>query len=356
MFGRKKKKNQPTFKQGVSEFWDWYQQVGPRFYETIERGECESLTEETLQFMNTHLPTMSWVFGPGEDGGHSFTVTGEGVVPKQLLAQYWCDQAVAIPGWTFYASRQASKGEDLQSMAIAVGEQEQVDSDTFAIKTTVDDEQKLIHIQAWHPALENVPQEHHFQILFLLLDEALGEFGTQMWLGEVKLGPIDDGEETRSLTDLPAFIEQVNQYHKWEKMPPPKTYSLYRFNEQRDGPRGDTVVGTSIIPNVVGNYIHHQGKLPEDPLEGTGASLAYIAIDGAIFPDGKQSEVRGNIEDALEEALDKQSSGRVLGGAFGVNEAYIDVLIVDGENTRQIIEKQLHDLQLDGRSRIESFA
>ena len=342
-----------SFKAGVAEFWDWYPQVSQRFFDTIESGDCEKLTDETVQFMAKHLPHMSWVFGPGEGKGHSFTVSGEGIVPKQLLADYWCKQAKELPGWTFFSSRQPSENSP---MAISVGEQDQVDSDGFLVQSDVDDENQLLHIVTWHPALAKVPEEHHFQILFLLLDDALGEFGTQTWIGEIKIEPTPQGVETRTLTELPAYIEQVNRYHEWEKLPPPETYTLYQVDEQRDGPRGDTIVGTSIIPNVVGRYIHHQGKLPEDPLEGTGALLAYVAIDSKIFPEGKQSAVRGNIEDALDEALGAQLSGRTLGGAFGIKETYIDLLLFDGDESRQIVESTLHGLQLGAKTRMETFA
>ena len=354
MFGKKKKR--PTFKQGVDEFWSWYPQVAERFFETIERGECEQLTDETVDFMHKHLPHMSWVFGPGENGGHSFTVSGEGVIPKQLLAAYWLKCAKELPGWTFYSSRQASSTESLQNMAIAVGEQESVDSDSFLIKTDVDDENELIHMVAWHPALEKVPPEHHFQILFLLLDEALGEFGTQTWIGEIQIEPFAQDESTRTLTELSAYIEQVNRYHEWQKLPPPESFTLYRFTEQRDGPRGDTVVGTSIIPNTVSRFVHLQGKLPDDPLEGTGAELAYLSIDGSIFPEGKQSDVRGNIEDAIDEALQAEHSGSVVGGAFGTEMSYIDLLLVDGENSRDIVKKVIEGLQLTSRSSFHPFA
>ncbi len=83
--------------------------------------------------------------------------------------------------------------------------------------------------------------------------------------------------------------------------------------------------------------------------------MAYIAIDGSIFPDGEQTPVRGNIEDAVGDALEANLSGRALGGAFGVNESYIDLLLLDGDNSRQLVQQTLDDLQLHSRSQIESF-
>ena len=355
MFGWKKKGPQATFKQRVAEFWQWYPTVAERFFETIERGECESLADEVSEFMDQALPDMSWVFGPGENGGHSFTLSGEGHKPKQLLAEYWRSQAPELPHWTFHASRQPTTPEQLKNIAIAVGDGDQVDAESFLLKTAVDEEAQLIHLTAWHPALAELPEEHHYQILFLLLDEALGEFGVQTWLGELKIEPFEAGEATQTIATLPAFIDQVEQYHQWEKLPPLQSYALYEAPEQHDFPRGDTVVGTTCIADLVFDLLENGGRLAEDPLPGLGAEFAYVAIDGSVFPDGQQSDVRGNIEDALSDALQSEQAGRTLGGAFGAGHSYIDLLLLDGENSRRIVELTLDKLQLRGKAELRTF-
>ena len=300
----------------MTAFWDWFPGVADRFLEMIEAGRCQDLTTEVGDFMQNTLPHLSWVFGPGENGGQSFTVTGEGQVAKQLLAEYWHSRKVAIPHWTFYGSRQPTPAENLNNIAIALGEQEQVDVESLILKTSVDDQSQTIDIVAWHPALERVPQEHHYQILFLLLDEVLGEFGTQTWLGNIGIEPIAPHEKHRSLAELPDFIQQVSNYHKWDKLPPIRSYSVYEVSSQTTSRRGDTLVGTTSIPNIICEFLKHDGTLPEDPFEGTGAELAYVAMDSSVLPEGGQSEARGKIEDALSDALEKEWSGRTLGGDF----------------------------------------
>lgn len=344
-----------TYKDHVTDFWKWFPQVADQFHATIEKGKCAELADEISQVTNTYLPGLSWVFGPGENGGHSFTASGEGIVPRQMLAAYWHSRSPNIPGWTFYASRQPSSVEQLKDIEIQVGELEKVDAENFLIQATVDDEQQVVDIVAWHQALGVVPEDHHLQILFLLLDEALGEFGTETWLGEVKVEPIGKDAQTRKLTELPEFLEQVETYHKWEKLPPLQNYSVYEVNQATDAPRGDTVVGTTCVPGVIFEFLENDGRLVENPIGNTGAEFAYIAIDGQIFPDGQQSDVRGRIEDALNYRLEKELSGRVVGGAFGMRESYIDLLLFDGQNSRDVINKTLHSLELDNVSRIESF-
>src|SRR5207244_511534 len=96
-----------TFKRRVELFWEWYAQVAARFYETIEAGHCPSLAGEVSDKVDELLPGFAWVFGPGANGkGHSFTLSGEGNLHRQLLTLYWQAQAPTLPGWTFYAARQ----------------------------------------------------------------------------------------------------------------------------------------------------------------------------------------------------------------------------------------------------------
>ena len=356
VFGFGKKPPQPTFKARVAEFWQWYPQVADRFYQTIEQGRCEALAPEVSKFMDKMLPNLAWVFGPGENGGHSFTLSGEGQVVKQLLAEYWLTQAPQISRWTFYASRQPSEADRLKDLAIAVGGGEQVDTQNFFIKTTVNEEAQLIDIAAWHPSLKQVPPDHHYQILFLLLDEALGEFGTETWLGEIKVQPLAAEPGTITLDALPGLIENVKKYYQWEKLSPLQTYSVYKVSESSNSPRGDTLFGSTCISSLISEFLENKGKLAENPLAGTGAELAYMAIDGSVFPDGSQVDVRANIEDAVGDALAKENSGRTLGGAFGTQQSYIDLLLFDGDNSRRIVETALDGLQLRGRSQIKSFA
>jgi len=67
-----------TFKTRVCRFWEWYGQAAPRFYQTIQEGQCVSLAEEVSSKVDELIPGFAWVFGPGADGkGHSFTLSGE---------------------------------------------------------------------------------------------------------------------------------------------------------------------------------------------------------------------------------------------------------------------------------------
>ncbi|MCO8122714.1 hypothetical protein NHH03_13280 [Stieleria sp. TO1_6] len=347
-----------TFKQRVELFWQWFPSVAGRFYETIEAGNCADLADEVSEFMGETMPGLAWVFGPGEDGGHSFTVSGEGQVAVQLLAEYWLSQAVELPGWTFYESRQPSA--QTEGVSIEIGSLGRVDSESFLIRAAVDEEREVIDIVAWHPLFAELPEQHHAQLLFLLLDEVLGEFGTQTWLGGIDIAEVNasevNGRTVFRLMELPTFIKGIQRYHGWEKHSPLRSYTGYTVREASPVLRGDTIAGTTCIPGLAFELIDEGGRLNEDPLQDTGASLAYLQIDGAVFPDGDQAAVRHNIEEALDEALEGQQLGRTLGGAAGTESSYIDLLLIDGDQSRAAVEQTMERLSLNDRYRWHSFA
>lgn len=334
-----------TFKSGVAEFWKWFPTVADRFYETIEAGKCGDLLDEVSEFMHKNLPGMAWVFGPGEDGRHSFTVSGDELVVRQLLAEEWFRHAKPLKGWTFYPARQAGQ---LDAMSFST-DHGSVDAQSLLVQTKVDEESEVIDIIAWHPAFEEMEEDGSYQILFLMLDEALGEFGTSAWIGDIKIAEVHkDAPHVRPITELPKYIESVQNYHRWEKLPPTQRYASYQLPETYPGPRGDTIIGTTLIPNQIIDFILEEGELESNVLRETNADLAYIAFDADSLPDGEQSIARGELEDAIEEALQKHDSGRVLGGAHGTQHAYIDLLIFDGNQTLELVQQQIERLQIVG--------
>ena len=351
----KKKPSGDTFKKRVTDFWEWYPQNADRLFGMIEDGSDE-IAEFMTTFMAQTLPGLAWVFGPGEPGGHSFTVTGEGVVPKQLLAEYWQSRARQIPRWTFHASRQATPPDRLDGFAIGMRGGDPIDVVNFLIKPTVNAEGQVIDIVAWHPAFEKLADEERYHILFLLLDEALGEFGTDMWLGDIKVASLANDPSTIKLSKLPEKIDQVNRYYEWEKVLPIHGYSLYELKQPIKGPRGDTLFGTTSIPDLVMHFIDSKGKLRDNPLKDTGAEFAYVTLDGSVIPPGEEVEARSKISDSIGEALEQAKSGLAVGGAFGSQNSYIDLILFDGQNSEDIVKKLLDQLQLTGRSSIHRIS
>ena len=66
------------------------------------------------------------------------------------------------------------------------------------------------------------------------------------------------------------------------------------------------------------------------------------------------STLRSMLE-TLNDLLQERSSGRVLGGATGVRHAYIDLMLVDGENSLELVQQSMELQNLASRYRVEPF-
>lgn len=342
-----------TFKLRVENFWAWYAEVAPRFYQTIEDKNSSQLAAEVSTKVDELIPGGAWVFGPGEnDRGHSLTLSGEGNLHLQFLTEYWKEQAPRLEGWTFYSSRQPSS--DLKNWRLEIGG-ESFDPLEFWITPTLDRDQEKIDITAWHPLFAKLAERERWTVLFLVLDEALGEFGTQSWIGEITMSD-NKLADSLPIRELPAFVQKAQSETKWKKYPPTETWTGYQMNEPHDRfRRGDVIAGTCCNMKLIDEFLRSQDRM-EDPLNRTGADYVFVQFPSEILPEGKQVDARGKIEDALQEALSSAKSGRHIGGALGTQFAYIDLLLLDGGQSLETVRQVLRAQSLPEGTSIEFFA
>ncbi|EDY17231.1 hypothetical protein CfE428DRAFT_5249 [Chthoniobacter flavus Ellin428] len=358
MFSLFKRKAPPaptetTFKTRVARFWEWYASVADRYYRTIEEKRVEELAGEVRQHVNQVIPGLAWVFGPGaNEQGHSLTVSAEGNPHYELLAAYWQKQAPKLPGWTFYGSRQPS--QHLDTAQLKIGEH-LFEGKAFWLTPTVDADHQRLNLTAWHPLFPKLDDRTRWMVLFLMLDEALGEIGTQNWIGRVEMND-QNLAGAMPLTELRTYLERVHAQHQWKKGGPGESVTLYRLNEERPGElRGDIFVGSTAVKALIGEFSAANGQL-KDPLAGTGADYVYIAFDIGVLPKGNEANARGEIEDALMAVLGPAAGGQVLGGAMGRCHAYIDLLLFDGANSINLVLDVLRKRKMPAGTSLNYFA
>jgi hypothetical protein len=183
----------------------------------------------------------------------------------------------------------------------------------------------------------------------------MGEYGTQHWLGEIKMNPARLAESI-PLEELREFIQRVQSETGWKKLAPGEGGVIYQMNEQHNRfARGDVVIGSTAHGRLINEYLKAEGKM-EDPLAGTGADFVFVTFDRRVLPQGGEVDARAKIQDALDKGLKASESGRLLGGALGTGSAYIDLLLLDGANSIEIVRRALREQGLPVGSSINYFA
>jgi hypothetical protein len=340
-----------TFKQRVAAFWTWYAGVAERFHRHFEGERDDGLAAAVSDKVDELLPGMAWVFGPGgKPGEHSFTLTGEGIPFKQMLARYWLRQAPEIEGWCFHAERMAydEPGEfslRFDKLVFKVME--------FWVTPEVDQENECLDLTVWHPLADQIDKGHCQTALFLVLDEIFGETGTGRWIGgmefsRTKLGP------SMPILELKEFLEATRADRGWKFIHPCDTYTGYRIppEKQRNQLRFDTIAGTSRGWEVLCSYFEETDGF-SDPFRKVGAGWVYLTFPSSMLPAGRQVDARGEIEEAIEDALAAERSGLSLGGAIGTRHAYLDFLVFDGERSLAIIREAARNAGVPAETRLE---
>lgn len=341
-----------NFKQRVEAFWTWYASVAERFYQTIEDKQSPSLANEVSEKVDELLPGMAWVFGPGpEKKGHSFTLSGEGSQPKQMLAAYWLSRAPAISGWTFYASRQA----DLSPGGFTLGMGEiNFKPIEFWVTPEIDEERECVHLSLWHPLADRVEMRTCQTALYLILDEIFGEFGTDRWIGRPEFSKAKLAE-SMPIGELREFVEATAAARGWKMRTPCDSWVSYKIPPEGmrpDAPRGDVFVGTTRLSNGTGDFYRDRENY-KDPFVPSGAHWIYLSLDISSLPSGREVDTRGEMEDVIIEALEAAQSGTTLGGASGTKSAYMDFLIYDGSRSIAIIREAAQKAGMPEGTRIE---
>lgn len=347
---QKKKSPQdgPTFHERATAFWEWFPPQAPRFAAALAGGAAKSLAEEVASKMAELLPGMAWEFGPGPDPATtSFTLSGEGDVLRQVLAAAWKERAPAVRGWVFHASRQPRAGLTVEFRG------KRLDLGQMRVQVSLDDEEQLLDVVVWHEAFEGAGERERGTLVFLGLDAVLGELGTGQWIGGIEVA--ETASDTIALADLGRHVEAVKRRLGWEKPDPGDDRELYRLPETKARfPRADVVIGQTAIMSVLEEHVVSEGDM-EDPVGPLGADLAYVSLDASALPRGDESAARGRVEDAIDAELRPARLGRVLGGAFGRERAYVDLVLLDGARSSDAVAVAVREAGLGGAPALEYF-
>ena len=156
----------------------------------------------------------------------------------------------------------------------------------------VDEQDEQIDLIIWHPAFPEMEEGDRWTAIWLSLDEALGELGTQNWIGEIKISD-EILAHSMPLTELPSFLDETVAKHAWKLAIPGEMWSSYTRKEQTSGVlRDDIIAGSTCLFGLV--KATRDGHVDPDPIEGTVADFVYVTLPRAMLTPGKELDERAS--------------------------------------------------------------
>lgn len=288
---------------------------------------------------------MCWEFSKGEVKPHLFTIAPERNYPLEPVARLLKERAPDLEFFDVGVDREATPWEWMQGEADS---RFSWDSHEDIFVSHAIGQQNFIDLTFYIPADKaDVKQEENS---FLLAELALGEKVVADWIGYVDVEvlktiglfkkkvaeppanayPVKDirariaSEIARFKNTLPKapFRERVENMH-WSliEISPNNTQANYL---------GDMYIVNVCDADLFSALYSGRSRFNSQRFSALGESFAFIQIDGASSGlDLKEVSSRSQIEDALIEAFNATSSGAVIGGSMGQENAYIFLALED---------------------------
>lgn len=195
----------------VNAFWQWFAQNAERAG-TLNRqlqdgGDPELLVRPLFNALQRYDGGLSLLVGKADTGENELVLSADGVVAGFPAVTRLAGAAPSIPGWRVTAFKPRIEGATQISInGQTIGPQ----SATYVAQHDV--LRGKLNLDISLPWLGDITEEAQTQIVFLLLDNLLGEYDVATAIGHIEASMRGKAEAARGkpLTELPAEVDAMS--------------------------------------------------------------------------------------------------------------------------------------------------
>lgn len=267
-----------TTEDAPADFWAWWAGARDRVADGVETGGlAAAVVADISRAVKGVHRDMAWELGPGRGARHAFCISPEGDPALRQVALRWLRDAPPPDAiWEYHASKQAAPSMD--TLQLEVGGQTFALAEMRAIASW-DEARQRVDVRLWHPGFATAPDNVRIQVMFIFLDNLVGEDDVERWIGEIEA--LDAPSGGRTPDELRAEIGR----HR-EADPTGDASWILGERTARDGST-ELVLFDAALKRI------------DHPFADLHVSLA-IQLDGASgLPDDAEAERLNAEEDAL---------------------------------------------------------
>ena len=194
-----------TFTQRKSpeaRFWEWFEQneVSLFSFET-DQGVIFSKLASELHRIDSHL---TFEFGPNENGKRDFVISAGGIKSAFASVVKLADAAPQLARWNIIKFR--PRREPLNTVQIG-----NISVDPDDVLFTMQPDGDKVDITLYLADQKSFDKKLHAQISFLLLDQAIGEYDVETFVGHIEFRPkeMNSRLSKRQLTKLASEFDKL---------------------------------------------------------------------------------------------------------------------------------------------------
>ena len=161
-----------------SSFWRWFQANETRLFD-FEKDQDRVFNELQMQ-LHRIQPSLTFEFGPKEEGKREFVISADGIKDAFPAVIGLADAAPPLPRWKITKFRPR---RDFQSPVTLNGLRISPEQVQFTIEPDGDKAGITLFIEGYSPN----EFEKYAGVIFLMLDQVLGEYDVETKVGFIKL-------------------------------------------------------------------------------------------------------------------------------------------------------------------------
>ncbi|OFA01064.1 hypothetical protein DUGA2_43960 [Duganella sp. HH101] len=183
-----------------SDFWTWFQQNEDEIF-NFEKNQ-EVVFDKLAARMQKVNPSLTFEFGPKEDGKREFVVSADGIKKAFPSVEKLCAAAPQLKKWKVIKFRQRREPFDMNYGGISVR------AATVTVSIARDGPKAALTVLI--PGYTESKRESYAGIAFLILDQALGEYDVETRVGVIDVAaPSARYGQVRTLADLPKAFDEL---------------------------------------------------------------------------------------------------------------------------------------------------
>jgi hypothetical protein len=181
-------------------FWIWFQSNEAALFD-VEKDQPRMFDRLAAE-MHKVNPSLTFEFGPKEDGRREFTISADGIREAFPKVEALYAAAPSLPRWKLIKFRQRRKASDVSYDGVSV------QARTVTVQVVRDGPK--VNLAVFIPGYSATAKQTYEAIAYLLLDHALGEYDVEMRVGAIDIKPISQAPaNVYSLDVLPKVVDDL---------------------------------------------------------------------------------------------------------------------------------------------------
>lgn len=204
----------------------------------------------------------------------------------------------------------------------------------FFVSYGIDENQNMVHAKVYCPGYYLIDNtENKKEMSMYLLELALGETSYEAYLSSIDY--IDECKEVESFCPIYEFYDKlmdIVEKNHWQNYNSPlDIYSVYKPIQDitHDSLRKDMKMIFTTHPILLEETIENKNDVLAD-MESKGGEYGYIYYIN-LYGNEDDALIRQEISKKINQQLQKNLIGKVIGGSIGKSYSYIDLAIYDSK-------------------------